>query len=125
MGSEMCIRDREAKSPPSEEEEGGRVQIRRYTAEQIEIEVNSQEPAILLLTDAWYPGWEATVDGEAVPVWRADLLFRAVGVGAGRHSVVFTFRPASVRIGAGVSLVAWVGLIGAVVMDRWLRVLRS
>lgn len=101
------------------------VSVTHYAPERVEIEVSAEAPGYLVLTDVWYPGWEATVDGEAVPVWRADLLFRAVGVGAGRHSVVFTFRPASVRIGAGVSLVAWVGLIGAVVMDRWLRVLRS
>ena len=101
----------EAKSPPSEEEEGGRVQIRRYTAEQIEIEVNSQEPAILLLTDAWYPGWQALANGRPVPIYRADLLFRAVPVGPGVQHITLTFRPLSLLVGLELSGVAVIGLL--------------
>jgi hypothetical protein len=91
----------------------GSATIISYQPERIEIEVEASSPGYLILTDAWYPGWEATVGGEPVPVHRADILFRAVAVDAGRHRIVFTFRPTSPRIGAGVSLAGLVGLIFA------------
>jgi hypothetical protein len=82
-----------------------------YAPERVEVEVVARSPGYLLLTDAWYPGWEATVDGEPVPVRRADLLFRAVRLDAGRHQVVFVFRPASLRIGAVVTMAGFVSLV--------------
>ncbi len=83
---------------------GDSVRVTHYAPERVEIEVDAGAAGYLVLTDAWYPGWEATVDGEPATVHRADLLFRAVAVDAGSHRIVFSFRPASVRIGAGVSL---------------------
>ena len=78
--------------------------VTNYVPEQVEIEVDVETPGYLVITDAWYPGWEATIDGEPVPVHRADLLFRAVAVDVGRHRVVYTFRPMSLFVGAGISL---------------------
>jgi hypothetical protein len=86
----------------------GLVLVRQHASERVEIEVDAGVASYLVLTDAWYPGWEATVDGDPVPVHRADVLFRAVAVDAGNHRVVFTFRPVSVWVGAGISLVGWV-----------------
>ena len=81
-----------------------------YAPERVAIEVDAEAPGYLVLTDTWYPGWEATVDGEPSPIHRADVLFRAVAVDAGRHRVVFTFRPASLRVGVVISLAGLVVL---------------
>ncbi len=89
--------------------EGARVT--HYAPERVEVEVSAEAPGYLVLTDAWYPGWEATVDGKPVPVYRADLLFRAVSVHSGNHHVAFSFRPVSLRVGASISLGGLVGLI--------------
>ena len=94
----------------------GSARVAVNAPERVEIELDAQEAGYLVLTDAWYPGWEATVDGEPATVRRADLLFRAVAVDAGSHRIVFTFRPASVRIGAGVSLA---GLAALAVIAVW------
>jgi len=61
-------------------------------------------PGVLVLADMWYPGWQATVDGNPSPVLAVDGVFRGVEVGQGTREVVFTYYPVSFRVGTGVSL---------------------
>jgi uncharacterized membrane protein YfhO len=96
------------------------VAIRHYAPESVELETTVERPALLVLTDTFYPGWEATVDGRPTPVLRADYLFRAVPVAAGHHTVRFTYRPASVRVGAACTGVALLTL-AAVGVASWRR----
>jgi uncharacterized membrane protein YfhO len=60
----------------------------------------------LVVRDTFFPGWSATVDGEPVPLWRADYLFRAVPVPAGTHVVELDFRSRALEHGLVVSLLA-------------------
>ncbi|MBN1976520.1 MAG: YfhO family protein [Anaerolineae bacterium] len=92
------------------------VRVTHYAAERVEVEVETDVPGYLVLTDAWYPGWEALIDDEPVVIQRADLLFRAVAVDAGSHRVVFSFRPPSLCIGAIISLAGLVGLAAVLAM---------
>jgi uncharacterized membrane protein YfhO len=95
------------------------VQVTGYAPEHIEVDVTASAPGFLILSDAWYPGWEASVDGELALIHRADILFRAVPLDAGRHKVVFSLRPASLTIGASVSLAGLLGLvIGTVLLSK-------
>ena len=64
-----------------------------YAPERVVVETNGPSAGWLVLTDAWYPGWRATVDGVQVEVARADVLFRAVPVPGGRHLVEFVYAP--------------------------------
>lgn len=66
-----------------------------YQRNSVTIDVEAEEPGVLVLHDVYYPGWEVTVDGERKPVLRANLLFRGVEIPAGQHRVEFTFRPMS------------------------------
>ena len=59
-----------------------------------EVRVTATGPGLLVLTDSWYPGWRATVDGVDSAIVRADATFRGVVVGEGTHDVVFRYRPA-------------------------------
>ncbi|MGC8838690.1 MAG: YfhO family protein, partial [Anaerolineae bacterium] len=92
--------------------EAGRVQVAVYLPDRMEVQVEAAEPAYLFLSEVFYPGWQATVDGEPAPVYRANGLFRAVLVPAGPHRVVLTFSPRPWRVGLGVSLVASLGAAG-------------
>lgn len=88
--------------------------ITRYEANRVEIEAEPASSALLVMSDLHYPGWRALSDGEPTPLYRANYLMRAVHVPAGRHTVVFEYRPASFRIGVGLSLAG--ALAGAVLV---------
>ncbi len=60
--------------------------------------------SMLMLSEVYYPGWSATVDGVPTPILRADVALRAVPVRAGQHRVDMVYDPWSVKIGIGVTL---------------------
>jgi hypothetical protein len=72
----------------------GTATITRYASEQIELTVSAPQGGWLLLTDADYPGWRATVNESPAAIVRADGLFRAVRLPAGESRVTFAYQPA-------------------------------
>jgi hypothetical protein len=95
--------------------------IADYEPTRVVVEVAADRPGWLVLTDTYYPGWVAEVDGTPAAIERANYLFRAVRV-PGKSRVVFTYRPRSIRVGATISLLALAILItGLVVGRRWSR----
>jgi hypothetical protein len=103
----------------------GEAAIRRYTAGEVVIDVRTAEPAFLVLTDSYYPGWEATVDGRATAIYATDLAFRGIFVPGGAYQVVFAYRPASFSLGVQVALVGLVALVGAGAWPRHVRFRRG
>lgn len=74
-------------------ESDNEVKIKDYQENQVVIDVKTDKSGILVLTDAYYPGWQAMVDGQAAKIYRADYDFRAIIVPEGEHLVEFTYRP--------------------------------
>jgi len=77
----------------------GTAAITEYAAERVVVATQSAAPALLVLSDAFYPGWTATVDGAPANILPANVLFRGVYVPAGAHTVTFTYEPAGWRLG--------------------------
>ncbi len=77
--------------------------IHRYEAERVEVRIEAPTAGYLVLTDFHYPGWKATVDGREVPILRANHLFRAVRIDAGRRAVEFRYEPLSFRVGSALT----------------------
>jgi hypothetical protein len=96
----------------------GTARITDYERERVVVRTRGQDRALLVLTDTWFPGWKATVDGAAAPVHRVDYLLRGVSVPAGSHRVELRFEPASWRAGWIVSLLALVAVGGLVAVGR-------
>lgn len=71
---------------------------------QVDIESDAATSQILVLSESYHPGWEATLDGHAVPVLRVYSSFLGCQVLPGRHRIRFQFQPASFQRGALVSL---------------------
>ena len=92
-----------------------RILAATWESERVRLFVESPGPAILVLLDRWYPGWQATVNGVDVPVLRANGVFRAVELPGGEADVEFRFAPRSLRFGgwlSGLGLAGFVFLLG-------------
>ena len=74
------------------------------------------QPGYLVVADTWYPGWQARVDGQPAPLWRANYAFRAVYLEAGEHTVEMVYRPRLVLIGGAISLAAVGGLVAGLAL---------
>ena len=65
-----------------------------------------------MLLDPFFPGWRAAVDGLGSEIYRTDYLFRGVFVPAGQHVVRFVYEPVPFRLGAALSLLTILALLG-------------
>lgn len=89
---------------------GSAAKITGQHPQQVQITTSAAADGYLVLLDTYYPGWQATIDGRPTPIYRANYIGRAVFVPAGQHTVRFVYRPRSFWLGAGLSLLAVVGL---------------
>jgi len=94
--------------------QGGPVsaEIRSFAAERLVVEAETATPAVLVLSEAWYPGWRAFVNGREAPCVPANAWMRAVAVPAGRSQVVLAYRSRYLLPGALVSLTSAGVLLG-------------
>ncbi len=89
--------------------------IESYSANKVMINTTSKSASLLVLTDTYYPGWKAHVDGKESNIYRADGLVRAVFVPEGSHTVEFSYVPTSFVIGIMISFVTVGILLGLVI----------
>ncbi|TQF16961.1 YfhO family protein, partial [Myxococcus llanfairpwllgwyngyllgogerychwyrndrobwllllantysiliogogogochensis] len=85
--------------PEASEELRGSVRVERPSLEHLRVEVETSEPAVLVVNDAYQPGWTAWVDGSEVPILAANFAVRAVAVPAGQHRVEMLYRTPGLRAG--------------------------
>jgi hypothetical protein len=95
-------------------------QITFHSPQTLSVEVETTAPALLIFSEPSYPGWQATLDGQPVPLLQADYLLRAVSVPEGKHRVTLEFRPLSFVIGAIISLLG-LGLVVTILILAWRR----
>jgi hypothetical protein len=91
----------------------GSARIVRTDPDRLLVRADARRAGMLVVSDNWFPGWKATVDGKDAPIERVDYVMRGVRVGPGAHTVDFRYAPASWRIGWIVSLLTLLGLGGA------------
>jgi membrane protein YfhO len=89
---------------------------RRVSPTDLRVSTSTTEPRLLVVSEMYYPGWRAYVDGVETPILRTNYLFRGVVVPGGRHVVRFAYLPSSVIAGAAVSALAL--LAAAVLLYR-------
>ena len=76
----------------------------------VELDADAPADRLLVFFDAFDDGWTAAVDGAPAEVFRADVAFRGVKFPAGRHRVVFSYRPPGLRDGMRLMFAGALGL---------------
>lgn len=89
-----------------------------YGLNRSSFDVSTEKPGILFVSDAWFPGWKAFVDGRETDLLRANHNFRAVVVSQGEHTIQFIYDPRSFKIGLLVSVATALFLVALFVVDK-------
>jgi uncharacterized membrane protein YfhO len=80
------------------------VEIIEYNSERMKIITSLPRPKILVLSEAFYPGWKACLDGKEVRIYQANFAFRAVPLPSGMHTVTFVYDPISFKVGKAITV---------------------
>lgn len=94
----------EEEAPSTDAAATGRTLDMDYQPNRVRLTVEASRACWMVCADAWYPGWEARVDGAPTRLYRADYCFRAIRVERGVHHVEMAFRPRSFLVGRAISL---------------------
>ncbi len=92
---------------------------RLVSSGELDVNVNTTEPGLLVVSDQYYPGWQAWVDGKPTTIYAVDAAFQGVFLESGSHEVQFKYRPFSFIIGGAISAVSV--LVLAFVLQKHLR----
>jgi uncharacterized membrane protein YfhO len=84
-----------------------KVDYLKYDYDRSVIQVSTGESGLLFISDAFYPGWKAYVDGQEKEIIRADFAFRAVEIPRGNHKVVFIYKPTSFFNGLKIGIISF------------------
>ncbi|MBF0384807.1 MAG: YfhO family protein [Candidatus Omnitrophica bacterium] len=95
----------------SPEQDSSSAEITEYTPNRIKIKAQMENPGFLILSDTYYPGWKAKIDGKKTKVYPAYLMLRAVFVNKGTHEIEFYFMPFSFALGAIISILTLIILL--------------
>ena len=112
------VRQELAEAPESDDSQ---VSITRYEDNRVELEARMENAGLVLLTDAYFPGWKVYVDGEQANIYPTDYLFRGVFVSEGDHKIEFVYDPAPFKLGVAISVIALVALLGLWGVGRYLQ----
>jgi len=107
-------------TPAASEGQQGLATIVNENPQRVQIQATLHADGYLVLLDTYYPGWAATIDGEATPIYRANTIGRAIFVPAGKHEIVFTYKPLSFQMGVWLASGILVTLV-IVALLTWLK----
>jgi hypothetical protein len=96
--------NREIVLPRIDEPVDAETNVTRYEPNRIELQTRNGGAGFLVLSEIWYRGWEAWIDGRRAPVEKVNYALRGLAVPAGEHRIEFKFRAHSFRNGAAYSL---------------------
>jgi hypothetical protein len=99
--------------------EGSMVTVTEDGLNEVTLVATMVAPGYVVLADSFYPGWQATVDGDKASVYQANYLLRAVYVPEGRHTINFVFRPFDFFAGALISGMTFLLIVALLLFIGW------
>ncbi|MCX5811447.1 MAG: YfhO family protein [Proteobacteria bacterium] len=105
--NKITVRTRgpEIKNQKTKNEHKGKVKLVSYLANTVILEYEADKDMFLYVSDTFYPGWKAYIDGRQTRIYRANLAFRAIEAPKGKHSVVLKYVPLSFYSGAFLTII--------------------
>jgi hypothetical protein len=94
------------------------VTITHYAPNQIVLTTSTTGQRFLVLSEMDFPGWRAYIDGTATPIYRTNYLFRGIVVPPGQHTISFLYRPVSVAVGMALTALAFLVVMGLLIIVR-------
>jgi uncharacterized membrane protein YfhO len=88
------------------------------SANALRLRVTLDRPGLLVISQTYYPGWQAAVDGQPVQLWRADAVLSGVYLEAGEHQVTLAYRPPLLWLGIGLTLAGIGACLGLLMWPR-------
>lgn len=95
------------------------VQLTSYEPNRLTYHVSSAKGGVVVFSEIYYPGWQATIDGAPVDIARADYILRAIHVPSGSHTIEMWFEPQSIRVTETIAYVALALLVIGVMAWVW------
>lgn len=89
-----------------------------YHPNEVKLIANATTSGLLVISDAYYPGWRVYVDGQEKKILVANYAFKAVQLERGTHSVEFIYDPISFRVGYWLSSLVFLAIIGYLLRNR-------
>jgi uncharacterized membrane protein YfhO len=90
----------------------------KFGNQTVDVEVEAQEPSLVVVAQTYYHDWRAQIDGQSTPLLRANVAFQAVQVPTGKHQIHFHYQDRAFEIGAAISIVAWLGCLTCLFLLR-------
>ncbi len=101
----IAVLERQPDIPlPGGEVRGSSARFSRPHPTRLVVEVDMAANGLLILSEVYYPGWRARVDGRAAPLYRANYLLRGVPLETGGHEVEVYYDPPSFKVGLGITI---------------------
>lgn len=95
---------------------GESVTVSLHEPQRVALRAVLNRPGVVILADAYYPGWRLTIDGKPAPILRVNRMMRGAAVPKGTHQLIYTYDPLSFRTGATLSVVGLV--VVALILGR-------
>ena len=107
--------------PARRSDASGVFELTIYRPDAMVIETQANEPGYLFVSEIFYPGWKAFIDGQPTRILRGNYLFRVLEIPAGRHQVLLEFDPWTIKAGTGITLLTAFLILGFPVFRRLKR----
>lgn len=111
------VLEKNPKIQKSDNLEGNAI-ITNYSPNHLEIKTKSNKDSVLVLSDNYFPGWKAKVNGKPVEIMRANFAFRSISIPKGESEIEFYYLPDSFRFGVIISVLSFL-LIGLKLTGKW------
>lgn len=112
INKKVVLEEKLADFPLGTQNEQGTAKITRDENRQVDLATQLKEKSLVVLSDSYYPGWKAYIDGVETKIYAANINSRAVVAPAGDHNIEYRYRPKNIQIGALISISSIIVLIG-------------